>query len=181
MIIDFNSFIKEHEFQTLAQKQRDIIPTIRNLKAKAYLKARALEYQMNLNEYHDEIEFPMLSDLLNEWKTLRTINGAFKNKWEDLQDICHSVLIKKASEYAQAEKRLHNFMECQDIYGGSLSKQVIDLRKKHLISIFDILDNQNKEHSIEFLDEKFGDYVNYTLLLFYASSYEQEYLIEQTQ
>ena len=174
MIIDFNSFIKEHDFQMLAQKQRDIIPTVRNLESDAYLIARAMEYQFDLNEYHDEIEFPMLSDLLNEWKTLRTINGAFKNKWTDLEDICHSVLIKKAQEYAKAEQRLHNFIRCKKVYGGSLCKQVIDIRKKHLMSIFDILDDKNKEHRIEFLDEKFGDYVNYTLLLFYASSYENE-------
>lgn len=173
MNIDFNKYIKEYQFSTLAQKRRDIIPTTRNLRAKAYLKARIMEYQFDPNEYQEEIEFPMLSDLLNEWKGLRTLNGAIDNNWKDLQNVCHSVLIKKAFEYAKAEKRLHNFIECQDIYGGSLSKQVIDLRKKHLISIFDILDSQNKEYTIDFLDEKFGDYVNYTLLLFYANEYEK--------
>ena len=173
MTLNFNTYIKEHKFKTLALANRDIIPIVRAFRAKIYLKDRLSEYGFNPNEYHEEIEFSLLSDLLNEWKKYRTINGATKNDWIDLQNICHNVLIKKASEYAQAEKRLHNFLECQEIYGGSLSKQVIDLRKKHLISIFDILDSGTNDYTIEYLDEKFGDYVNYTLLLFYANEYEK--------
>lgn len=77
------------------------------------------------------------------------------------------VLIHKAKEYAQDGDRMHNFNRGAQISGESREKVLKGFMLKHLISVFDIIDNIDKGviPTREFVDEKIGDSINYMLLL----------------
>lgn len=77
------------------------------------------------------------------------------------------VLVHKAKEYAMGGDRLHNFNRGAQIAGSSRERVLKGFMLKHLISVFDIIDNIDKGiiPSREFIDEKVGDSINYMLLL----------------
>lgn len=181
-MLKFSDILKSIDFTSLVSAQnnnRNVYPRLLEQPADLYLIEKYKEYSSSPRVWVEELEYMILADTLQIWRTLRGINGAVQNKYQDLQTACHSVLNRKAVEYAKDEQRLHNFQRCQKVYGGSLASQVIDLRKKHSSSIWDILDEQEKTYSLEFLDEKFGDYVNYTLLGFFADTIDREREKEQ--
>jgi hypothetical protein len=76
-----------------------------------------------------------------------------------------STLISKAKEYAKGdEDRLHNFNRGAQITGQSREKVLQGFMLKHLVSVFDMIDDPSKatEYMIE---EKCGDMINYLVLL----------------
>jgi hypothetical protein len=172
-MLSFQNLLNNFQFQQIVgmhNNKRSVYPiTLESHKpSDKYLTEIYEKFDTNPNFWSEELEYMILSDMLQIWKSLRSLNGADNNTYKDLQDYCHTILNRKAKEYAKDEERLHNFIRCQKVYGGSLAVQVIDLRKKHSASIWDILDSEDKTYTLEYLDEKFGDYVNYTLLGFYA-------------
>ena len=81
-----------------------------------------------------------------------------------LESIKNTLLIK-AKEYAKGdEDRLHNFNRGAQITGQSREKVLQGFMLKHLVSVFDMIDDPSKatEYMIE---EKVGDAINYLILL----------------
>lgn len=78
-----------------------------------------------------------------------------------------TVLVEKAKEYAMDGDRLHNFNRGSQVSGESRERVLKGFMLKHLISVFDIIDNIDKGiiPTEEFIDEKIGDSINYLLLL----------------
>lgn len=78
-----------------------------------------------------------------------------------------NVLVHKAKEYAVDGDRMHNFNRGAQISGETREKVLKGFMLKHLISVFDIIDDveKGKLHPREYLDEKIGDSINYLLLL----------------
>lgn len=77
------------------------------------------------------------------------------------------VLGEKAKEYVRNGDRLHNFNRGAEISGESRERVLKGFMLKHLISVFDIIDDLDKGilPSRELVDEKLGDSINYMLLL----------------
>lgn len=70
----------------------------------------------------------------------------------------------KAMEYSQEDERLHNFYEGAAILGNTPREYCLNLMTKHLACVFDIARSE-KSYPPAFLDEKFGDAINYLVLL----------------
>lgn len=94
-------------------------------------------------------------------------NEEFDSVLNNALERTQKVLGVKAKEYVRNGDRLHNFNRGSDITGESREKVLRGFMLKHLISIFDIIDDleEGKLPSREVVDEKFGDAVNYFVLL----------------
>jgi len=86
-------------------------------------------------------------------------------------DNTKSVLSSKASEYASSSNRMHNFAKCSKFNSllcmgrNNNARALWALLAKHVASISDIVDDTTKDITMELLDEKFGDTINYLILL----------------
>jgi len=79
---------------------------------------------------------------------------------------CEKTLVVKGKEYVRNNDRFHNF-NVGAMMTGKLREEVLyGFMLKHIISIQDITNDikSGKLPSIEVLDEKFGDVINYLLL-----------------
>lgn len=78
-----------------------------------------------------------------------------------------AVLRNKAKEYATDDDRLHNFKRAARIAECTPAQALKGMWLKHLVSVFDIIDDQakgkNPDHA--YIDEKLGDAINYLILL----------------
>ena len=79
---------------------------------------------------------------------------------------CREILGVKASEYATSD-RLHNFKVAAVLSGESPIKALGGMMKKHTVSVYDLIeaDNRGEDIPLELWDEKIGDHINYLLLL----------------
>jgi hypothetical protein len=86
-----------------------------------------------------------------------------KQRLEKIQ----SLLLKKRAEYApEGGDRLHNFRRAAAMLNCSPEHALVGMWVKHVISILDIVDDiGRKVPSLEMIDEKLGDAVNYLILL----------------
>lgn len=78
------------------------------------------------------------------------------------------VLASKAVEYAPGADRLHNFKRAAAITGESPAEVCVGFMAKHLVSVLDIVDSKEARLGRvpqERIDEKFGDAINYLILL----------------
>ena len=75
-------------------------------------------------------------------------------------------LIIKGKEYQRNDDVLHNFNRASSITGEVREKLMWGFALKHLVSFMDILDDceKSKFPSIETLEEKIGDLINYLIL-----------------
>lgn len=81
-----------------------------------------------------------------------------------LESIKNTLLIK-AKEYAKGdEDRLHNFNRGAQITGQSREKVLQGFMLKHLVSVFDMIDDPSKATEY-MIDEKIGDCLVYFVLL----------------
>ena len=82
-------------------------------------------------------------------------------------DICKSVLIDKAKQYADDSDRLHNFKIASVIEGCTPIQALAGMMAKHTVSVYDLC----RQHDIglaippELWEEKITDSINYLLLL----------------
>jgi hypothetical protein len=76
-------------------------------------------------------------------------------------------LVKKGAEYARGEDRLWNFKRGASISKKSLPRTVEGYLTKHIASFYDIIDDYDKgiHPSKELINEKFGDIINYMMLM----------------
>lgn len=86
----------------------------------------------------------------------------------DRFESCQQILKGKSSEYSRNDDKLHNFKRAGELLGTTPERALLGMMTKHLISIMDMVDD------IEFvgtlpsdglISEKFGDSINYLLLL----------------
>jgi len=86
------------------------------------------------------------------------------------------VLIKKAQEYATDGDRLYNFKAASGILGAIYNvidyksdefDAIIGMQIKHFVSMLDLIQNakQGSANSEAVIDEKLGDFINYSILL----------------
>jgi len=87
---------------------------------------------------------------------------------KELEKHCKKVLLEKGLDYSSPGDRLEHFIEGHRIYKNGVQSQIIHERSKHFISVLKIFDNPDEIQTTEYYNEKFGDYLNYTILLFYA-------------
>lgn len=79
-------------------------------------------------------------------------------------DICNSMLVKKAEEYADDIDRLHNFKQAGTIQQIKPKQALAGFMAKHTVSIYDMLADDG-DYSTELWEEKITDHINYLLLL----------------
>jgi hypothetical protein len=89
----------------------------------------------------------------------------FDNIVSNRLEAIKATLISKAKEYAKGdEDRLHNFNRGAQITGQSREKVLQGFMLKHLVSVFDMIDEPSKATQY-MIDEKIGDCINYLVLL----------------
>ena len=80
-----------------------------------------------------------------------------------------STLVRKAGEYASNTDRLHNFKAAGAMLRSSAAQACLGFMTKHLVSVFDIVQEMDagviREGRNEQIDEKVGDAINYLILL----------------
>lgn len=78
-------------------------------------------------------------------------------------------LQKKADEYSSDEDRLHNFKLAGKVKSETPQKAAWGMATKHLVSIIDMIEEfEQKPNYIpprELVNEKFGDMINYLVLI----------------
>lgn len=99
-----------------------------------------------------------------------------------------NVMGSKSKEYSTADNKLHNFDEGARITGQTREKVLHGFALKHHISINDIRNGieEGKLPTLEMLDEKYGDAINYLILekasiIDRIQKREREPLIKTTQ
>ena len=77
------------------------------------------------------------------------------------------IVCKKSKEYATKTDRLHNFNMAAAILQKTREEALLGMATKHVVSIFDIVHNfgLGKNPTIEAIEEKIGDAINYLILL----------------
>ena len=96
---------------------------------------------------------------------------AFEAVLDRRLSLTRQVLALKRKEYAGNElrlgyDRLHNFNRSASMLSCSREKALIGMLSKHLVSILDIVDDLDiKFPSVEMIEEKIGDAINYLILL----------------
>lgn len=79
----------------------------------------------------------------------------------------NTTLALKGGEYAPGNDRLHNFKVAARIDDQQPEQALWGMAKKHLVSIMDLIDlcGRNLTPSRALVNEKFGDMINYLILL----------------
>ena len=87
----------------------------------------------------------------------------FNELVEKQVELCKKVLMVKNKEYSSGEDRLHNFKVIARKLNITPEQACLVLMQKHVVSVEDIAGG--KEATPEMMDEKFGDIINYYILL----------------
>lgn len=77
---------------------------------------------------------------------------------------CQETLVKKATEYATEGERLANFKRGASLLNTTPAHVAMGYGLKHLISVIDMVEGRLPVTE-EMMDEKFGDALNYLVLL----------------
>ena len=88
------------------------------------------------------------------------VDGAIKN--------IQTVLKQKAMEYASNESRFHNFEVAGRKLNVTPEKALLGMMIKHEVSVEDMvnwIDQNPKKITLELINEKIGDNINYLILL----------------
>ena len=90
----------------------------------------------------------------------------FNNIIEERITGIRETLVRKGKEYSSETDRLHNFKRAGKVLQCSPEKALLGFLTKHLVSIFDMIDEADtKIHSLEMINEKCMDSINYFILL----------------
>ncbi len=117
-------------------------------------------------------ENKMFIDLTKAYKlNYEKVKGnttSFDDVVKERTESIKGVLISKAKEYASDNNRFYNFEEAGRMKGETAEKALYGMQAKHLVSVKKIIDdieNDGKYPSVELLNEKIGDSINYFILL----------------
>ena len=97
----------------------------------------------------------------------------FDEQLDELLKVTKSVLGSKANEYASEHNRYHNFVLSRNVLQMasasriSIPQMILALATKHSTSCMDIIRAVTAKRKLRraFIDEKFGDLINYLFLL----------------
>jgi hypothetical protein len=92
----------------------------------------------------------------------------FSNVVNDTINNILAVLKQKEQEYASTESRFHNFEVAGRKLGVTPEKALLGMMIKHVVSIEDLVnwvEQSPKRITIEAINEKIGDNINYLILL----------------
>lgn len=103
---------------------------------------------------------------------MESLNFKMENEEADsvISDILHNVsetMLVKAKEYARGDDRLHNFNKASLLSGKTREECLNGFRLKHIISSKDIINDINNNQdipSIDLVNEKYTDIINYYIL-----------------
>lgn len=83
-----------------------------------------------------------------------------------------NVLEAKGAEYESEEDRLYNFKRAAEICRCSPEEACMGMQAKHLVSVIDMIEatvdleeDEILDVTIEYINEKIGDTINYFILL----------------
>ena len=95
-------------------------------------------------------------------------NAEFEKNCKEMWEHCWRTLSKKKGEYASDEDRLFNCKQPTSLFGINPAEVCLYYDSKHIASMVKIAQDANKGQlpSIELLQEKVGDYLNYGLLFY---------------
>jgi hypothetical protein len=91
----------------------------------------------------------------------------FKVVVQHCMAIIETVLMEKSEDYSRGGDKLHNFKRAARVGETTPARALLGMKLKHDVSILDILDDLDigELPTVEKLDEKFGDAINYLILL----------------
>jgi hypothetical protein len=100
-------------------------------------------------------------------KPYRMCDEVFEILVSDTFEMCKNTLIRKATEYAREDGRLHNFHVAGMMSRQSPEKALLGMMLKHDVSIRDIVEDLDRGifPTDELLTEKITDLINYHVLL----------------
>ena len=80
---------------------------------------------------------------------------------------CQDILAAKSAEYSRSGDKLHNFKRAAAMMGCTPESALMGMLSKHIVSMLDIVDDigAGRIPDEALVDEKIGDWINYTLLL----------------
>jgi hypothetical protein len=88
----------------------------------------------------------------------------FNTIFEARVNECRTMLGVKANEYATGD-RLHNFKVAAELQSCTPAQALGGMLAKHIVSIFDMLAEEDSHFVPEVWSEKLGDALNYLFLL----------------
>lgn len=82
-------------------------------------------------------------------------------------DLCRKTLAAKSKEYASEDDKLYNFKRGAAVLNKNQIEVLVGYMTKHLISVMDTarMATVGIHPSVEVVDEKIGDLINYLILL----------------
>lgn len=81
-------------------------------------------------------------------------------------ELSKKTLGSKKIEYASDKSRYHNFQVAAKVDNETPGQALWGMAKKHLVSIIDMKNDYHiKKYSVEHIEEKIGDMINYLILL----------------
>ena len=117
---------------------------------------------------------------------MKVSNESFNNLVEERLDLTRQMLIKKGGEYASNDDRLHNFDLASRLMPDLFKTDedsMLAYGTKHFGSILDIMQTWRTTGNLpdeSVLREKFGDWINYMLIIELSLIYKQR-LMKQAQ
>jgi hypothetical protein len=88
----------------------------------------------------------------------------FDKVFEHQVDLCKNTLIVKGAEYSP-EERFSNFRKAAAFQNTTTKKALGGMLAKHIVSIYDMIDDESADYPIDIWEEKIGDALNYLFLL----------------
>lgn len=84
---------------------------------------------------------------------------------DDRLRLTKNILSLKAGEYATSQDRLWNFRRAAKLSNNTPEQALLGMLTKHIISIYDMVDNVEANRCKDAWQEKIGDAVSYLILL----------------
>ncbi|MDD5363378.1 MAG: hypothetical protein PHN88_14725 [Ignavibacteria bacterium] len=158
----FSSWFKAHEENIWGLINRKDVYIPLNLN---YVIGGAIDFLIKIEfALKEEIERNKSSGIYNcscETCTHARFFDMYQRRFEKTR----SILDKKNAEYASGQDdKLYNFKRAAKISGESIEKALSGMMLKHEVSIWDIIEKK-RHFTPEMIDEKFGDMINYLILL----------------
>lgn len=91
----------------------------------------------------------------------------FESVVENRLEQTKQVMLVKGKEYRRNNNAYHNFDRAAAMKGETRERALLGMASKHFVSVLDIIDDLDKGivPTQAMIDEKFGDAINYLILL----------------
>ncbi len=78
---------------------------------------------------------------------------------------CKRVLSNRSEHYSSESDRLHNFKRAAALLETTPEDALAGMWTKHIVSVFDMIDNIENQTDLNLWNEKLHDLINYAILL----------------